>query len=90
MKPDRDDLLGRLTQAICVGVDSDTRCCGNCGPLKNQAREVLRALREPTDAMVATGEPVVFEHMAESTDWTLDAVRDGWRAMMDAAAKECT
>jgi hypothetical protein len=47
----------------------------------------LKAIREPTDAMVRAGECEVFEHRANADEWALQAIKEGWQAMIDEALK---
>lgn len=80
-------LIERATRALCVGLPDEDgyqdACCGKCGRWVEKAREVLEAIREPSDAMVDAGLPQVQAIEVEEPD-----IRDVWQAMIDAALEE--
>lgn len=45
---------------------------------------------EPTEEMITAGECSIFEHAAAPRDWTLQATKDGYRAMIAAAPSSAT
>ncbi len=53
----------------------------------DEARAVIQAMREPTEAMIRAGEGEIFEHRANADDWALQATKEGWEAMIDEALR---
>ena len=58
---------------------------GSAGAYLETARAAIEVMRNPTPKMVAAGECVIFEDRPTAEDWQLQAVKDGWQAMIDAA-----
>lgn len=52
------------------------------------ARAAIRALREPSEAIVDAAEATIYEHMPEPRDWTVRVTKEGWQAGIDAALGE--
>ena len=51
-------------------------------------KAVLKAMREPTEVMIADGEAILFEHLPEAKDWTMTLMKEAFQAMIDAAMQD--
>jgi len=74
------NMLGRLTEIAYYRDEAKDTWLGS----EALVRAILTELREPSDALLAIGEAATFEWMAEPRDYTIDATRDGWKAVIDA------
>ncbi len=77
------DMVERVAIAINESVfgkamDADERS-------RKMARAAIKAMREPTDRMVAEGEETIFEDRPHAEEWQIGATREGYQAMIDAA-----
>lgn len=74
-------MVKRAVRAICM--PNGGPCCGECGPLVEQARAVIAAIREPTVEMEIAGTEYWALRVAME-----DRSAGVWRAMIDAARAE--
>ena len=83
-----DEMVERVAKAMCKDTGAKTYCSA-CHPdigctgylFKDYARDIIAAMREPTDAMVFRGVNAAGALFEASPS---EAMREGWRAMIDA------
>jgi hypothetical protein len=63
----------------------DERIMGEWG-CEYVAQKIIATMREPTEAIVKTGERV-FNPLSPPQDWTLQDTKRAWQAMIDEALK---
>lgn len=84
------EILARLTQTLCIGLNSGSACCAACPGLEQKAKDILKAIREPTKEMVAAGHngsKCSMENMANSGGVPTYIVPWVWQSMIDEALK---
>lgn len=88
------EMVERVARAIALAqLDNDTRAAvdPNTWPVAesycDMARAAIEAMREPTNAMVKVHKGARYRAIGQSASKT-EAIREGHRAMIDAALSE--
>lgn len=80
--------LEEVARALCVGNDSISACCGECGVKLEQARAALLALREPSEGMREAGYAAACLHDNGDTVPSLEIAPAAWQSMIDHILSE--
>ncbi len=82
-------MLERVVRAICMPDHDHTAepkaCCGKCNAIVDKARAAIKAMREPTQAMVNDG---ILNGVENGFGCGYSDYVDLWQAMVDGALKE--
>jgi len=78
-----NEMVERVAQAIRGG-----NVAWEWQDFEDEARRVIAAMREPTEAMLEAGYNAPVKDVRNLGEWKLERLRGDWNAMIDAALKD--